>query len=84
MRKNIGALKLMLPVLMLAAGAGYAGKIYWGYAKGRQEYRDLQNEYTSVYAGDEDYAPVATLQDKEENEETVCNGQPAAFSLELI
>ena len=58
----------MLPVLMLAAGIGYAGKIYWGYAKGRQEYRDLQNEYTSVYAGDEDYAPVVVLQDKEENE----------------
>ena len=48
MRKIIGALKLILPVLMLVAGAGYAGKIYWGYAKGRQEYRDLQNEYTSV------------------------------------
>ena len=73
MKKIIGALKLMLPVLMLAAGIGYAGKIYWGYAKGRQEYRDLQNEYTSVYAGDEDYAPVVVLQDKEENEETMAD-----------
>ena len=73
MRKIIGALRLMLPVLMLAAGAGYAGKIFWGYAKGRQEYWDLQHEYTSVYADDEDDDPVVVLQDKEENEETMAD-----------
>lgn len=73
MRRIIGALRLMLPVLMLAAGAGYAGKIYWGYAKGRQEYRDLQQEYTSIYADDEEYDPVVVPQDKEENEETMAD-----------
>ena len=73
MKKIIGALKLMLPVLMLIAGVGYAGKIYWGYAKGRQEYRDLQNEYTSVYADDEGFTSPVPQKDEEENEEIMAD-----------
>ena len=72
MKKRILVIKVMLPVLLLLSGFGYAGYIYYGYAKGQNEYKILQEEYTWPAGEAKDFAdksaPTPEEKNKKEND----------------
>ena len=47
MRNRRGRLLLVIAVLLILAGLGYAGYICGGYIKGQREYEELLNDFTS-------------------------------------
>ena len=65
-RKKAGAvfqvLAIAVPAAMITAGVLYAACIYTGYAKGRQGYRNIEDQYTSSLSGNEN-TPDATGSD---------------------
>ena len=73
MKKRILVIKVMLTVLLLLSGFGYAGYIYYGYAKGQNEYKILQEEYTWPAGEAKDFAdksaPTPEEKNKKENDE---------------
>lgn len=72
MRKIFKAISWLFPIMMLLGGAAYAGKVYWGYSKGRKEYTTLQNNYTySRNAGEDHSAKPMQDYNKQEKEDSM-------------
>ena len=57
----------MLPVVLLLSGFGYAGYVYYGYAKGQNEYKTLQEEYTWPAGEAKDFADKSSPTPEEKN-----------------
>lgn len=60
MRQGKNAIGLLVSILFLSVGIVYAGHIYDGYRKGKQEYRAIEEEYTL-----KETAPSSTVTEEE-------------------
>jgi hypothetical protein len=67
MKKLISTIKVLLPVALLLSGFGFAGYVYYGYAKGQNEYKTLQEEYTRPAGKAKDFADKSAPTPEEKN-----------------